>query len=35
MYGVGHLHSLARAATKGYRGLNEKIASVSVKSLTA
>jgi len=34
-YGAGHPHSLARAAAKGYRGLNEKIAPVSVKSLTA
>jgi hypothetical protein len=34
-YGAGHPHSLARAPAKGYRGLNEKIAPVSVKSLTA
>lgn len=27
--------NLARAATKDYQGLNEKIAPVSVKSLTA
>ena len=30
-----HMLNLARAATKDYQGLNEKIAPVSVKSLTA
>jgi hypothetical protein len=34
-YGGGHRHSLARAAANGYRGLSEKIAPVSVRSLTA